>query len=240
MGNVSAIVHLVKGATHAKPAAKVGANMAKCIGRTTRQSGGYLEMFNGTKQVLNGQSIVKGNIKTVAPKGVYNSTPDKYLTKISTQTQNGSKEVSRIIPYKENNFTAYGDITKVTTNEMAQVGAHRVNTFNQVSYEYGNRGLEIQERTIDRVFAGKKHLGGRAVLRNIGENSTRANSGYQKVYFGADGVPLKTVHVNAQGIRTHAVLPDGRIIAYDAKGMPLPTDAIRGEAMNLGGLDRLI
>lgn len=226
MGNLSAIT-------------KLGANMAKSVGRTTKQSGGYLQVFEGTKQLLNGKKFVQGDIRTIVPQGVYDSSVTKYFTKISTQTPTGSKDVSRMVPRWADNFTASGDITKVTTNEVAQVGKHKVNTFNQVSYEYGNSGLEVHERTIDRVFAGKKHIGGRAILRNVNQNSTRANSGYQKVYFGADGKPLKTVYVNAKGIRTHAELPDGRIIRYDAKGMPLPTTA-RGDKMNLGGLEKLV
>ncbi len=225
----------------AKQILPTGSNMAKKIGRTTKRANGYLEQFYGTKQVLNGKTVVKGVIETKAPRGVYNSTPDRYLTKISKQTPNGSKEVSRMVPCKENNFTVCDDITKVTTKKTAQVGAHRVNTFNQKAYEYNDYGLYISERTIDRVFAGKHHLGGRELATYIPSRSTKPDN-ITKTFFGPDGNVLKTVHYNPKtGLREFAKLPDGRCICYDAKGLPTFTEAkYDGGFMNLGGLDKLI
>lgn len=212
---------------------RVGENMAKKIGRTYRSTNasGLVE-FTGTKQVLNGQTVVNGRIS-------YYGGRERYLTKISTQTQNGSKEVSRIVPDLETRFTYDGDITKITTNTNSQVGTHSVNTFNQKSYEYGNCGLGIYERTIDRVFAGRKHLGGRAVFSGMSECSITPQK--KKVFFGADGKPLKTVYYNSRtGLRSFAELPDGRVIRYDEKGLPVFTDAQYCKKINLGGLDKLI
>lgn len=211
--------------------------MAKSIGRTTRRSSNYSEHFLGTRQVLNGQTVVKGEIITEAPRGIYNSKPVKYLTEISRQTPNGPKRVSRIFP--KGNLTAEGDITKITTRETAQVGAHRVNTFNQKVYWYYDQGLNINERTIDRVFAGRHHLGSRELDTRILYDTKP--TAITKKFFGTDGKVIKTVNYNPEtGLRTYAELPDGRRIRYDEKGLPAFTDANSDNFLDLDGLDKLI
>ena len=56
----------------------------------------------------------------------------------------------------------------------------------------------------------------------------------KKVFFGADGKPLKTVYYNSRtGLRSFAELPDGRVIRYDEKGLPVFTDAKYGKKIDL-------
>lgn len=228
MGNsVQKIVGLTKRITNST----TGANMAKRIGRTYRNADGYMETFEGSKQVINGLTVVKGRTRPIIGY-------DKTLTKISKQIPNGSKEVSRIIPDGRSQLN--GDITKITTEEMSRVGKHRINTFNQKVYEYDNLGLNIAERTIDRVFAGRHLLGGRALFSNMNSLDT-SPSLISKNFFGADGKLLKTVHYNPKtGLRDFALLPDGRILSFDAKGLPTFTDVRSCNVMDLGGLDKLI
>lgn len=227
----------------------LGGNMAARISRFSRKPSynarfDMVKEFQGSKQVLNGQKVVKGRVNTYdvlsgTMEGPATGIQYDYLTQLSQSTKTGKKTVSRMVPRHENNYTAAGDITKITETSTAQVGAHEVRTFHQKAYEYNNNGLDIREKTIDRLFAGKKHLGGRAEISTISQYSTSAEK--TKVFFGPDGAPLKTVHYSPKtGLRTYAELPDGRIINYDAKGLPVFTDARGCCNMDLGGLDKLI
>lgn len=196
----------------------LGQNMARKV------RGRFLTgTFEGSIQRMGGKTVTCGRLDNYHE--VYR------YTKISKDLPNGSRTVSRMVP--RYGMTASGDVTKITNETASNVGNFRVNTFNQKSYLYSDENLHINEKTIDRVFSGRHHLGGRAVYKN--DNGTAT-----KYFFGKDGSVLKTVHYNQQGLRTYAELPDGRILRYDAKGLPTFTDARYGDAIDLGGLDTLI
>lgn len=196
----------------------LGQNMARKVGRRFRAGS-----FEGSVQQMGGKTVTNGRLSR-------NGYTYNY-TKIYKETPEGSRTVSRMIP--SYGPTGKGDLTKITNDTTSNVGNFRVNTLNQKSYEYGENNLYINEKTIDRVFSGKHHLGGRAVYKNNDKSST-------KYFFGPDGNILKTVHYNQQGVRTFAELPDGRVLRYDAKGLPTFTNAQYGNSIDFRGLDKLI
>lgn len=197
---------------------RLGQNMARKVG------GRFLTgSFEGSIQRMGDKTVTCGRLDNYREVYMY--------TKISKDLPNGSRTASRMVP--RYGMTTRGDVTKITNETTSNVGNFRVNTFNQKSYQYDDNYLYIDEKTIDRVFSGRHHLGGRAVYKHDTGTTT-------KYFFGKDGSILKTVHYDPQGLRTYAELPDGRIIRYDAKGLPTFTDARYGDAINLGGLDTLI
>lgn len=196
----------------------LGQNMARKVGRRFKAGS-----FEGSVQQMGGKTVTNGRLSR-------NGYTYNY-TKIYKETPEGSRTVSRMVP--SHGPTGYGDLTKITNDTTSNVGNFRVNTLNQKSYEYGKNKLYINEKTIDRVFSGKHHLGGRAVYKHDYRSAT-------KYFFGPDGNVLKTVHYNPQGVRTFAELPDGRVLRYDAKGLPTFTNAQYGDSIDFRGLDKLI
>lgn len=177
--------------------------------------------FSGTLQRFSGKVVRQGELleKMCLPK--------KY-TQISTQLPNGgSKTVSRTIP--NGHIQAEGDLTKITTVQNAKVGGKNVQTVNKELYEYSANNLSIS------TFQSDSFNGGQRIM------SRRPGYLPTKRFYDANNKLLKTVCYDKKtGLRTFAELPDGRVIRYDAKGLPTFTNASSLRSMDLGGLDKLI
>ncbi len=197
-----------------KQGIQLGANMAKCIKSDSRRCDAH---FFGTKQLLNGKELISGRLGS-----------NKY-TRITQATENGYKQVSRTF-FVDSGYS--GDTTKIVTEAAHDFAGKRLKTRTVDSYEYDEKdGLSIFKKVIDKLFNGKKLAGSRTVERFD-------NGRFLKTFYDAQDKVVKTVSYNKNGIRTLAELPDGRVIRYDKKGLPIPTD-YKGQAMYLGGLDKL-
>lgn len=184
---------------------------------------GKQSFFDGTLQRLNGKVVRQGELKRWA----LTNTAHNY-TQISTQLPNGgSKTVSRSIP--KFGLQDKGDLTKITTVQNAKVGGKNVQTVNKEFYEYGADDLRIAKSQMDSFNGGKRIM------------SKRPDRYPTKEFYDANNKLLKTViYDNKTGLRIQATSPDGRVIHYDAKGLPTFTNAYSNNVMDLDGLDRLI
>lgn len=198
---------------------KVGENMAK---RVLGYARGGENHFRGSLQRFNGKTVCQGRITGLL-------SGDVAYTKISMPLPNGGlKSVSRAIPTR-GGLQTNGDLTKITTVQNAKVGGKNVQTVNKEIYKYGANNLCVSRIQKDSFSGGRRIM------------SRLPNYSPTKEFYDANNKLLKTVcYDEVTGLRTLASLPDGRVIRYDAKGLPLPTNAYTTGAMDLGGLDRLI
>ncbi len=209
MANVNSVIGIVK---------TVGANAAKRINTAT---------FNGTKQTLNGKTVIQGKIEGWCG-------TSRHYTSISS----GNKTVSRSIP---NGIVGTGeDVTKIITRDTAKVGDKKVKTFNREIFAYALEGDVLHgNETIDSVFAGRKLLGSREIEKTYPVDGRYDN--LIKTFKDAQGCLLKRVHYNPKtGKRVFAEFPDGSRLRYNEKGLPMFTDVKDGRPIDLGGLDKLL